>query len=473
MADLGRGTTTEVNLCRLLGVQGFTKEIVVKRLLSQHAGNAEVTGKFLEQARLAAKLSHPHIAQVFEVGEDAEGPYVAMEYVRGVTLALIAARIHLARNVHYGHLAKIMAGICDALAYVHAARDEQGAPLGSIYRDILPSNIIVSMQGTAKLIDVAPEPVADSPLDQRADVFAAGVTLFELTTWRNPFGSGWHRDAQGLERARTGHLVRPSKIVPGYPPSLEKVVLAALERSPAQPSPPAAQLRDWLEEFAAQPDQRSNPAALAQWLRELFPDFSSLTRASGWTLPPVAAPRAAGAPTAPLPNLDEVVTPPAQLITEEQRALAGKRPRSRSVVAAVLGSGWGWKLATLAATGVAIGVMWETSRSPAPTTGDQPGAGVRARRPGRPRRGGPATARIRSGPGPAGARRRPARSAAGDGERRPGSAARAQGGGDRIAGAQAPAGAPPGPNRAPSRAADIPAAAGPAAGAPPASRGTR
>jgi hypothetical protein len=146
---------------------------------------------------------------------------------------------------------------------------------------------------------------------------------------------------RGLERARAGHLVRPSKIVPGYPPSLEKIVLAALERSPAQPSPPAALLRDWLEEFAAQPDQRSNPAALAQWLHELFPDFSSLTRASGWTLPPVAAPRAAGAPTAPLPNLDEVVTPPAQLTTEEQRTLAGKRPRSRSVLAAVLGSGWG------------------------------------------------------------------------------------------------------------------------------------
>ena len=70
-------------------------------------------------------------------------------------------------------------------------------------------------------------------------------------------------------RRKTGR--RPAKIVAGYPPSLEKVVLAALERSPAQPSPPAAQLRDWLEEFAAQPDQRSNTAALAQWLRELFP----------------------------------------------------------------------------------------------------------------------------------------------------------------------------------------------------------
>ena len=107
-------------------MQGFAKEVVVKRLLPQFAGNAQLTARFLDEARRAAGFSHPHIAQVFEVGENEHGPYVAMEYVRGVTLALVAARVHLARKLHYGHIAKIMAGISDALAFVHAARDERG-----------------------------------------------------------------------------------------------------------------------------------------------------------------------------------------------------------------------------------------------------------------------------------------------------------------------------------------------------------
>jgi eukaryotic-like serine/threonine-protein kinase len=349
---LGRGTTTEVNLCRLLGVQGFVKEVVVKRLLPQFAGDAQLRASFLDEARRAARLSHPHIAQVFEVGENEHGPYVAMEYVRGVTLALVAARAHLARKLQYGHIAKLMAGVSDALAYVHGAVDERGEPVGPVHRHLRAANIIVTMEGVPKLIDVAPEPIGQEPARQRADVFAAGATLFEVSTWRQPAGG---KDWQ-----------RPRQIVPGYPPALENIVMAALERSATPACDTAAQLRDLLEEFAATPEYRSSTVALAQWLRELFPDFSSLARASGWTLPPMTTSPVRAAIT-PAPNPDQAVTPPAMLLTEDRlpgAAAAVAAPRSRWGQA--LRGGGAWKWTALAATAVAIGVIWATASGPVP-----------------------------------------------------------------------------------------------------------
>jgi serine/threonine protein kinase len=150
---LGGGAMTEVHLCMLQGVEGFEKEVAVRRLTAEHATDPRLVRIFLEEARVAAKLSHRNIVQVFEVGEGPEGPYIAMEYVRGVTLAMVTARAHQLRKIHYGHFAKLIAAICDALAYAHGALDEDGSPLRIVHRDITPANIVVSKEGIPKLLD--------------------------------------------------------------------------------------------------------------------------------------------------------------------------------------------------------------------------------------------------------------------------------------------------------------------------------
>jgi serine/threonine-protein kinase len=279
---------TEVDVCRLLGVEGFQKKVVVKRIAPEHADDPRYLDLFLDEARIASRLSHPNIVQLFEVGEADGVPYAAMEYVKGVSLGLVAVRAQHARKVHYGHLAAIMARICDALDYLHGPREHEQEPRRSIHADLSANNIVVSIEGVPKLLAFGmgnallrlsqPDP---SPA---ADVLGAGATLFEVTTGTSPFGTQRPRDAEGLERLSRLVYPRPSALVPGYPPALERIVLSALERDVRQRCPSARELRERLDELATGPEHRSNPIALAAWMRELFPDFLALTRVNGWTV---------------------------------------------------------------------------------------------------------------------------------------------------------------------------------------------
>src|SRR5256885_15658933 len=99
--QLGQGGMADVFLCRLQGVAGFEKEVVIKRIIAEHAADPKFVRMFLDEARVAATLAHTNIVQVFEVGEEDGLPYIAMEYVRGVTLDKIIKRAHQSRNVHY------------------------------------------------------------------------------------------------------------------------------------------------------------------------------------------------------------------------------------------------------------------------------------------------------------------------------------------------------------------------------------
>src|SRR5580765_5181927 len=94
VGQLGRGGMAEVYICRLQGIGGFEKEVVVKRIIPERANDPNFVKMFLDEARISANLNHPHIVQVFEIGEDGGVPYMVMEYVRGVTLGMIARQLH-------------------------------------------------------------------------------------------------------------------------------------------------------------------------------------------------------------------------------------------------------------------------------------------------------------------------------------------------------------------------------------------
>src|SRR5262245_28600149 len=202
----------EVYVCRLQGIGGFDKEVVLKRIIPERAGDPHFVKMFLDEARVVANLNHPNIVQVFEIGEQDGIPFMAMEYVKGVTLTMIVREAHKQQKIHYGHFAKIICGVCDALDYAHNALGPDGESLGLVHRDVSPGNIVVSREVIPKLLDfgvakakgrlaqteagtlkgklryMAPEQISQGPLDQRADIFSLGVCLFELTTGRHPFG---------------------------------------------------------------------------------------------------------------------------------------------------------------------------------------------------------------------------------------------------------------------------------------------
>lgn len=195
---LAAGRTSEVWLARMRGPARFKKLAVIKRMSLERDPKAGRT--FVEEGTLAARLSHPHIAQVFEMGEEEGWRYMAMEYVAGQTLRAVLARG--GKTLTTAHIAEIFSQLCSALAAAHDA--------GVVHRDVHPWNILVSYGGDVKLIDfgsarsdasdrteiesvarrvpyMSPEQCKGDPVDARSDIFAVGACLYEALSGKNPF----------------------------------------------------------------------------------------------------------------------------------------------------------------------------------------------------------------------------------------------------------------------------------------------
>jgi len=425
MGRLGRGGMAEAFVCKLRGIGGFEKEVVVKRIIPERANDPNFVRMFLDEARISANLSHPHIVQVFEIGEDGGIPYMVMEYVRGLTLGMIGRQLHRERRAsgHFGHSAKIIAGICEALDYAHRAVNAAGQPLGLVHRDVSPGNIIVSREGVPKLLDfgiakalgslahteagimkgkisyMAPEQVPNGPLDHRADIFSLGVCLYEITVGRNPFRVAGQNEVAVLKNIVDGVFPRPSAIRPDYPPELEEIVLQAMAHDVDRRCGSARELSNWLEAFTAHGEHRSSHRAIEEWLRQLFADFDQLTGkaaglaafggggSSGAGQEPVTSATRPLSPRAPRLDLvpqvdvsDEQTVPTDELPTRPgvvaeadpgaaappampPAALFRTKPRPRWPVLPAV--------ALAAAVAVAAGVFW-FRRSPAPPVAHAP-----------------------------------------------------------------------------------------------------
>lgn len=212
LAKMASGGMGEIFLARLEGAAGFEKLYVVKRILPHLADDLRFRGMLIDEARIASKLSHPNICQVYELGETDGELYIAMEYLEGVTLLpLLRHAVQSQRPLELGLVACVIQQICEALHYAHELRDRAGTPLNIVHRDVTPSNIFVTESGQAKVLDfgiakartissntqtgtikgkhayMAPEQLRGAALDRRVDVFAVGILLFEMLALRRLF----------------------------------------------------------------------------------------------------------------------------------------------------------------------------------------------------------------------------------------------------------------------------------------------
>ena len=201
---IARGGMAEVFLAVQQGPEGFQRKVAVKRILPHLADIPQFQEMFLDEARLAAQLSHPNIAHIYEFGSFRENFYIAMEYIDGVDLGSVILQ-GLSSPLPLEHTARIVAEVCAALNYAHQLVDsDDGTPLGIVHRDISPQNIMVSFDGAVKVLDfgiakaarhvertqpgvvrgkfsyMSPEQVVGEQLDGRSDLFCAGIVLHEL-----------------------------------------------------------------------------------------------------------------------------------------------------------------------------------------------------------------------------------------------------------------------------------------------------
>ncbi len=391
--QLAVGGMAEVYLAVAEGLSGFEKQVVVKRLLPQHTREHDLITMFVDEARLLARLHHPNIAEVYDIGQQGDEIFIALEFVDGVDLRdLLRAT---PGPLPVGEAVAVVVAVAEGLAHAHSLGDEAGRNLGIVHRDVSPSNVIVARDGRVKLIDfgvakwtaqrsetrhgtlkgkvhyMSPEQCRSAPLDRRSDVFALGVLLYELTTGQRPFEGESDYDVIGAIVA--GRVVLPSTRLPAYDPRLEKLVMHALANDPEARVTDASLFASEIRKLAASAGWALSYDALALRVVELadlaVPGAAIDTGLSGATRD-VAVGRAAvdRTLTAALPGAPTPLTMPPDARTRSSSI----RRRRRSVK---LGLGLGLVGLVLATALVAATAGWGTrpappveSKAPRPTS---------------------------------------------------------------------------------------------------------
>jgi serine/threonine-protein kinase len=289
---IAAGGMAEIFLARKWGDGGFFHDVVIKRLYTHLAEHERQLRMFQDEARLLSQLSHPNIPQVYDVGRADGFWYIAMEYVEGLTVAdLWRLGAKSGQVMPLNVAVAIVVQACDALHHAHERKDRAGRALRIVHRDVTPHNIMLTRDGVAKLMDfgvaatsarkdteagavrgtfayMAPEQVRGRPLDKRADVFALGVVLYELTTGTRLFRG---TDVQIMTQVVEQDAPPPSSRAPGYPRDLEEIVLAALARDRSARIPSAAHFAAYLEELAMRNGLLVGPRAVARYFAQVAP----------------------------------------------------------------------------------------------------------------------------------------------------------------------------------------------------------
>ena len=280
MAKLGRGGMADVYLAVTEGSEGpaqFQKLLVIKMLKSEFCEDAEFVSMFLDEARLAARLNHPNVVQTVEAGESGGRYYLAMEYLEGQPLHRVLRNAHAQAMLSTGMRLYILGQALTGLHYAHERKDYDGSQLEIVHRDFSPSNLFVTYDGHVKLMDfgiakardstsetrvgvfkgkagyIAPEQARGEAVDRRADIYSAGVVLWELVTGRRLW-SGLTQ-LQTLRRVVSGEVPSPRSIDTRLDPELERMCMKALAFSAASRYATASEFAHDLEMFA----QRSCP----------------------------------------------------------------------------------------------------------------------------------------------------------------------------------------------------------------------
>lgn len=287
------GGMAEIFLARAVGIERFEKPVVLKRLLPQFENSQEFVSMFLHEARLAARLHHPNIAQVYDIGRKEGAYFFTMEYVHGETLrSIFRATGQQEIDLPLEAAIFIAAGMASALHYAHERRGNDGRPLRIVHRDVSPSNVIVTHDGCVKVVDfgiakaatqdhqtrsgtlkgkipyMSPEQCRGEPVDRRSDIFSLGTVLYELTTGTSLFGRG--NELTILRQVADGEVQPPSERRPGYSPDLERIVMKALARDVADRYQTAEKLVDDLEQFAASKKLVMSARAVSRLMEDLF-----------------------------------------------------------------------------------------------------------------------------------------------------------------------------------------------------------
>ncbi|MDP1828015.1 MAG: protein kinase [Archangium sp.] len=289
---LGRGGMGEVFLAR--GPQ-LKRPVVIKRILASMLSEPDMLRAFLDETRIAARLRHPNIVRIDELGEVEGEWFVRMEYVEGAALSEVLKRA--ARGNEHLPLEAVLsmgAGLASALDYAHHATDPEGRALQIVHRDVTPQNVLLARSGEVKLIDfgvaraeqrflrtmpgmvkgklpyMSPEQADGRRIDARSDIFALGVCMWESLTGRRLFRGA--TQAETMQKIFACQVSPPSLFRPEVPPEVDALVLKALSRDVANRFKRAADLGEAIDTVVEQYALPSGAKAIAALTRKWVPE---------------------------------------------------------------------------------------------------------------------------------------------------------------------------------------------------------
>lgn len=405
--ELAAGGMATVYVGRLAGAAGFARRVAIKSLHAQYAKDPDFLAMFLDEARLSGRIQHPNVVRVLDVIASDNELHLVMEYIEGESLSKLV-RICRARGerVPVEICVAIMIGVLDGLHAAHEARSEDGQPLEIVHRDVSPQNVLVGTDGMPRILDfgiakavgrmqttrgdqlkgklayMAPEHLGREALDRRADVYAAGILLWELLTAERLFQA--EDEISTFRRALEAKVAAPSSVAATSPEILDGVVLRALAKKPSERYQTAREfscaleatglaasvrdLADWVQNIAQQ-SLLERAARIAEYEAALGtgPGLSALNDAEG--SPSAVMPRAL-AERLRAEHADTAVLEP---VAETKSLITRRR------------AAWPWLALSLGAASVLLTGWWLAAERPSAAAEAPPslplGAAARAPEP--------------------------------------------------------------------------------------------
>ncbi len=289
---IATGGMAELFKAKLTGAEGFEKLIVIKRILHHLNSEEKLVESFIDEAKLAARLHHPNIVQLYDFGAINDRYFISMEYLAGKDLRFTFKRlVEKNRFIDDSIVLNIISQILAGLDYSHSLNDEDGRHLKIIHRDIGPQNIFITYDGQVKIIDfgiakaanqnsntmigtikgkvsyMSPEQASGDVIDHRSDIFATGIVLYELLTLRKIYDGDTF---QALAKARNAVFEPAETHNPGIPEGLVQILNKALEKNPDQRYQTADSMLKDLDRFMEERSIRLSQKDLAKFMKNLF-----------------------------------------------------------------------------------------------------------------------------------------------------------------------------------------------------------
>jgi serine/threonine protein kinase len=256
--EIAAGGMATIHLGRLVGPVGFSRTVAIKTLHPQFGKDPEFVEMFLEEARLASRIQHPNVISTLDVATTEGEVFLVMEYVAGESLAkLVRSALKKGEHMPVEIAASVLSGMLHGLHATHEAKNEQLEPMHIVHRDVSPQNVLVGLDGVARIFDfgvakaaamrsqstsdgqmkgklsyMSPEQLNSRDVDRRTDIFAAGVVAWECLTGRRLFSGS--DPGEVLAKVLTLDITPPLDVLATIPRALSATVMRALERSPEQ-----------------------------------------------------------------------------------------------------------------------------------------------------------------------------------------------------------------------------------------------